>query len=59
MPYNSEGYEMADLSLKLLKAKFGQATAYAMMTGYLIASVSKSDAKRILEIVKEKVDKDE
>jgi hypothetical protein len=55
MPYNAKGYDLAEASLKLLKDEFGFATAYAKMTGYLIASVSEADAQRILEIVKEKI----
>jgi hypothetical protein len=41
--------------LKLLKEEFGLASSYAKMTGYLIASVSESDAERILEIVKQSI----
>jgi hypothetical protein len=59
MPYNPKGYDTAEASLKLLKDKFGDTRAYAMMTGYLIASVSEADAQRILEIVKEKVAKND
>ena len=55
MPYNAKGYDLAETSLKLLKEEFGLATAYAKMTGYLIASVSEVDAERILEIVKQSI----
>lgn len=59
MPYNPKGYDMAEASLKLLAEKYGYSVAYPMMTGYLIASVSEKDAERILEIVKEKVAKND
>jgi hypothetical protein len=55
MPYNAKGYDLAETSLKLLKEEFGLAHSYAKMTGYLIASVSESDAERILEIVKQSI----
>ena len=51
MAYSREAHDTVEKALELLKTKTDY--AYPRMVGYLMASVSLADAKRILKLVEE------